>query len=650
MPQIGLGIYIKANRLCMVAVRGNFRRSESAMEKIVPLQTENLDSPESIEFAAHSIRAFCRENKIKPSYVTLSLNRADYLWSVVNVPPVSKNDLLKLMQYELELHIPIDPNSVNFDVLPLEQNVGTTSKALLVTSPVSLIDRYTELTQRAGVKLFRIEPMTFSRWRYLFKSGRNSEETAIRIFVIGGSSREQPSIEILIVKNQIPILCRQLTGDDPWGTQQTALEETNPAGLSIAKRLLNDIRLNLMSIGMEGTPEDIPEITFVGHFPQDFPDEVAQLCPDTRIETLSSDELRHSGDFSDIESVAMGAALAHADEQNSINLLPAELRPVQRHIGMALIGVGAGMLLSAAVVIGANNFWKTQLKLMETNARIASMDSRVNQIMEINQKYQTVRDEFDFFRNISQEYPSQLLVLKALTELLPSEDPEDSETSQKVYLDEYYFRDNAVTIRGHSPSPEGLITLLEESPYFEKVHFDGTVSGEKFRIKASLSKMQVEEETPDKETPPGKNEQQNQDPGTPAAKPTPDEKQGTPDDSAASAAQPEENFEEVSRGPAFPRRKAEPTKPATESIPTAVETPNTQEQSTKDEAVEEMKNKLLDFIKQHKDEGDLGGQDQESMEDVAPDEAAENFLEFLRNAAESQSEQDDSEPDSGGGE
>lgn len=354
-------------------------------------------------------------------------------------------------------------------------------------------------------------------------------------------------------------------------------------------------------------------------------------------------------------------ALAHEAFENgdAVNLLPHELRPVRRDMVRVLLGAAAGILAASVILVAANNYWATDLHLLKTDAKIASLEHEVNLITDVNLRYSAVQDARNFFLQKISEYPTHLDVLLETTRLLPAA---DTETIKKVWLEQFDIQDREMTIRGDSDSPEGIITILEESPLFEKVRFDGTVSGTRFTIKAGITKrIQDDDEGGEADSGIGSGEETEGGSGIGEAtgaessgSPTPTP-QSTPTGNRSDRSAPknagEQGEGEIMRGPAFPRSKPEMQEPESmpeqdqpeavnpdmhESVNPAEQEAMQEEASSED--VEAMKNSLLDLIEKRRADGEMDQTDPGEYQEQNSEESAANFIEFLKSVSEDRKE------------
>jgi len=636
MAQIGLGIFLVKGQVTLAAVKRALRNSRIEEIKSYPLKHSDLLSEQSIAEVSMQIRSFIRDHNLKPTYAAMSIDHGDYLWSNIEMPPVSKQDLKKLMQYELELHVPVDPTTIYFDIVPSDDAVSASSRVVLITSPQSIIDRYSEMIHQTGQTVRSIEPSPYAWWRYLKLTRKLAVSSDFQTILTFRETREKSSVGILLLRNGIPVLFREVRWDDPWGRKETGesddQEDTRPGETTLAHQVINEIRVAYFGLGQADTQTNYGNILVLGEAPAWWRDQIEVVPGDIQWTPVSLETHLGISVTTLDEITAVGIALVDPEDDMSANLLPEERRPIQRHVGMMVTGILAGLLIAFSGLMTINAFWKTDLNLLQTKTKIAAMEKPVNHILAVNERLNDIRGKFDFFRKLNNEYPTQLQILRELTRILPAE---DTETESKVYLENYSYEDNEISLKGRSASPEGLINLLEESPLFEKVQFDGTVSGENFRIKAVVSRYQDLEEEPG---PMDDDEDGSMDePGNRKDLPSP-----TPgDDKSAKDSSPDQNGDdaedafdyEAPRGPAFPRHQddAGDVKDSQADEPDMSSPPH---QERSEEEVEKMKENLLSFIRDHKEEGNIVERDRDHYEEPDPEEAAANFLEFLKSASE----------------
>ncbi|MCD4655526.1 hypothetical protein K8T06_16520, partial [bacterium] len=493
---------------------------------------------------------------------------------------------------------------------------------------------------KANIGLDSICPASMAILR--IASEKETSRTNVNVMLLTDNNQ----FEVIITRNGKFLAGRIVKVSNPWESEPFDENATDTERDDIPATILKNIQLAMLMCNRSCPLDTIEEIICVGKFDDELLNELKNRLPATLFSPFYLDRLIEKNS-SYQETAAVCLAMGLLSENGDFNFLPPAMRPVRRDMGRIMIGAAAGLLAAAMILVGANSYWKTELKLVSTNAKLVTLEHRVNQIMEINQQFSESQNARNFFRSRSVDYPGHLDILLEVTRLLPAE---DTETTKKVWLENYDVEDHELSIRGDSDSPEGLLTSLEESPYFEKVKFDGTVSGTRFTIKATISKLTEVEESPETETSMNDTEEDNS--GQKASSlPKDTESTKTPekqsegdslngDESSEDDSElPSEQSDQHSRGPAFPKTKTREPESDGEEMkhvePLSVEDQEQLDDQTEQADMEAMKKNLFDFIQERKAAGDIDPDKHRGYEDQDPDEAAANFLDFLRAASES---------------
>ena len=122
------------------------------------------------------------------------------------------------------------------------------------------------------------------------------------------------------------------------------------------------------------------------------------------------------------------------------------------------------LLLVCALTIGAFGFyqmWNRQVESEEMAARISVARSRVAEVQRLNEENAQLRQQRERLVRRKRKEPAVLLLIEALSRTLP-------DSAYLIEL-EIYGRDTRIV--GKSDDPTGLITMLENTPQFEDVHF-----------------------------------------------------------------------------------------------------------------------------------------------------------------------------------
>jgi len=640
MAQQTLGIMRSGQTLSIAGVTRSYKQATLKFCNSYTLLSD-LDNQDALQRELISIiQTLTRDEKLSKAHVAFGLSSKDSMLSILEMPPVSKEDIRQILEFELDAHLPVDPDTITFDAQILDATAGMNNRVILAATDKQNLKNYQTISGKAGVSLDSISPAVMTVTNLATKIWKPVTEAKFNVFICAQNGQ----YEVVVTSKGQYQASRSVDFENPWNSLGPDENETDTQRSDIPAAILRTIQLTLLMCNRSSALNSIEEITCLGDVDDHVLKEIKERMPTTVFSSLMIEKLvDQKRSFNEIAAIFLATDLLEEDE--FINVIPPDLRPVRRDVGRILIGAAAGVLAAAMILVGANNYWKTDLKYLATEARIASLETSVNQITEINQKFISSQDHRKFFMSKSSDYPSHLDILKEVTILLPAE---DTETTKKVWLESYEVEDNELMIRGDSDSPEGLLTSLEESPFFEKVKFDGTVSGTRFTIKASISKLSDEEEQSETE---GGSEEESAETETTKtrdkkATPTPEEKEAGDKEDASESDQAEgdsDQDEPEIRGPAFPRTRAEEPEMSEGDDMQHVDplSPEEQEKLDKEKQAEDMdamKENLFNFIQERKSEGDLEGRDNREYQEQDPDEAAANFLEFLKAAADSEGE------------
>jgi len=164
MAQIGLGIY-KAEKIISIACVRRAIRQVSVKDCFsFSLNDTDCVDDSLLNRLTGRIRDFCETNKIKPSFVNFGLPREDFISNIIEMPPVARADIRQILNYELESHVPLDPESYYFDALPIPLSERLEqSKVLLTCAPRSRVDELLEISSRSDLRLDQVEPSVMAR-------------------------------------------------------------------------------------------------------------------------------------------------------------------------------------------------------------------------------------------------------------------------------------------------------------------------------------------------------------------------------------------------------------------------------------------------------------------------------------------------------
>jgi len=118
---------------------------------------------------------------LKTAYASCSLPEQKTYLRVVQLPKMSKKETEEAIQWEVEANIPVALNDAYFDwevISPLRKSIDHLD-ILISAAPRDLIDSYTELFRKAGIKPLSFEPESLAIARCLIKGGISEKPALI---------------------------------------------------------------------------------------------------------------------------------------------------------------------------------------------------------------------------------------------------------------------------------------------------------------------------------------------------------------------------------------------------------------------------------------------------------------------------------------
>ncbi len=141
---------------------------------------------------------------------------------------------------------------------------------------------------------------------------------------------------------------------------------------------------------------------------------------------------------------------------------------------------GLAVILVLCVAIGAFGLylmWNWQVESDDLEARITTASSRVEEVKRLNDENTELRQQRERLVRRKREEPAVMVLIEALSRALPD----------TAYLSELEIHGRDTRIVGKSDDPTALITMLEDTPQFEDVHFSAATTREEGETAGTFS-------------------------------------------------------------------------------------------------------------------------------------------------------------------
>ena len=454
-------ISIEADGIYLVCGDKKIWRTSVRHYRYYPLEENKPVSP---EYLATVVSGFVTELKLFRSSFVLCLPRAWTIVKNVDLPLAAKENLSRVISFELDRFTPLSKDSAcyNYSVLGEDlQNI----KILLTAARADRIQEYLGALQYKKIKISKIIISSFAI-KSLVQSTYPKAD-AVFISLRGGA------YECGSIGNSL------LLGSSSGRVE--SVDEKAFDGIIQQTRILSD------------------DLTRNGRRPQiviDADDRQFNLLRD-KFGTMKVTSLDRDIKFNvpkqkkELSPVALGGALdALHGNPNSINLLN-QNNDVRDRTPLALTIV----LLTVVAAVTAFYFLMPlsyeQQKLDEMDRHIQVLKPAVKKVEALKDEVAAITGDIQAISDFKKHNDLVMNIIKDMTAILPS----------RTWLTRLRITDKTVEIEGYSASATEIILKLENSKYFKKVEFasptfrDPRQNNDRFIIRMELKNENINKET-----------------------------------------------------------------------------------------------------------------------------------------------------------
>ncbi len=450
--QTSLGVDIQEGALCLVCLKASSRDVQLVAHAAYPLE-EGVVDEEKAKGIFELIQGFLRENRISPTSMFLGIPRNTAILRYLEFPIAVKENLRESLGYELEKHVPFNPEDVYFDfqIISEDKAVGRLQLLLVVVKKQTL-SPILALARRLDVGISGVEISSTALANYFFRRGEKGN-------VISFIHMRRGDLELGLVKDGMLRYSRRLSRNDD-------LPAVIPAALS---RMCQDFGegddpIDTVFSGME---TDVPLLESLSGI-----DGINIRLPDLSKAQIPSGTVM----------TAYGLALKGIRKTSiNINLLPSALRKKPSKFKFYAIFGLSFLILLGGLAWGGGVFLQRQWALDRLEGEIQRLGSQLKKIERVKTEKKEIEDRINYLNTLRRGSPSVLSVLKELSERIPED----------AWVNRFDFSEKGVQIQGEATSASELIPLLEASPMFGGVAFLSAITRvrdgkERFRVGLSL--------------------------------------------------------------------------------------------------------------------------------------------------------------------
>jgi Tfp pilus assembly PilM family ATPase len=479
-----LGIDIREESVAVTLLGKTFRSIKIIDADYFKIPFLSEDKEKSEKFFLEKINTFLIKNNAWPENLAISLPRTHYSFQSFELPAPDLKSAHAMVPFELERHF-----SSNADNFYFGYHASKTRENMFHVMSVAIkkatAHYYLELLGRLNLKPSIIDVPTFSNANLILTP--SAESLPLSAVVDVGSQ----GIELSLLKNRHIDFSKNVPFNDPdfkRGFFQTNLDESYYESIAkgLAKIIVEQLQNALESSRNIDEAESVEMIYLLGAGPYS-PYLIAQIQQRAEVSTSRvsvpadvSEDSDHS--FSNAfmaTSLSLGLRELKRSEIET-NFLSAELRPKRRKHNLKLT-IG---LATAAVFLLIGLFVN---KIIHQNVTIAGLDRQLTDVKKQAESLQKIDREYDYLGNfintlnsIEKKFPSKLPILAELSKTL----------AKDTWLTNIKIDKNNMEISGYSKTASRLVPIIENSPYFSKTRFVGSITnrkeGEKFTIRTEL--------------------------------------------------------------------------------------------------------------------------------------------------------------------
>lgn len=460
------GIDFRENHLILILLRKSFRRVELTDFGVYPVLPENKREERDSQIIG-VLNAFISKHQINKGRVHLSIPREKVITRFISLPIAVKENLRKVMEYEILKYTPFEKEEIYFDFQIIKQEREWIRLFAVFMKKVEL-DHYLNLLKKVGIQPLTAQIPTISSLNlFLFHKRPRSNGTSILI------DTTESSYEINFIQEKSDwresffIPSNLIEKETKW------LNTLKQSGLN--PDTLGKAAFFIYGLGaVEKTIQNLRNFSSIKNI--FFP-------PLDRI--IFNQSL--SKPYSIYGSI--GVALKGLTKTPlELNLLPMESRKKVRQIGKPIFISLVGLAFILSLIWGIGIFFQYRDELETVTTEMKKRKPEVEAVERLQRQKGELIQEIVELKKIRSEEMSKIEILKELTQVLPN----------TAWIWNLKYKGKEIEISGFADSASDLIPILERSPLFEKVEFvapvtkerqmkiEGDKERERFRLKARL--------------------------------------------------------------------------------------------------------------------------------------------------------------------
>ena len=462
------GIDFRQDHLILTLLKKSFRKIRLVDYGIYSIQPEGQKGEREAQMIG-LIYSFISKHRLSKEHVFISIPREKVIARFIELPVAAKENLRKVIEYEVPKYTPFEKEEIAFDFQILKQEKDRLHLFAVFVKRGDL-EYYLSFLKRFDIQPQSIQIPSLSALNlFLYHHGNGENETSVLLDVA------ESFLEMNVIRGRenwidsfhLPVSLKE--NETRWMNtlKQSGLSEGSFSkatfylyGLGANDKMMDDLK-------MAGTMKDVSP------------------PPINRI----TQEKKLPNPYSIYASVGLplkGLTKARVN----LNLLPLEMRKMMRRFDKPLLIVLFALTLILSLIWGTGIFFRYRNELNTVTEEIKQKKPEVEKIEKLQKQKEIMTKEILELNKVTSEEIPKIEILKELTQLLP----------ETVWIWNLKYNGKEIEISGYADSASDLVPLLDKSPFFEKVEFLAPVTKEKhlrpggekekerFKMKAKLEK------------------------------------------------------------------------------------------------------------------------------------------------------------------
>ncbi len=461
-----VGIDFKQHQLILALLKRSFGRIKLVDYAIHPIPPETQKEERQAQVIS-LVNSFFAKHQVNRERVSIAMPREKVIARFIRLPAAVKENLRKVLEYEMPKYVPFEKGEIYFDCCVLKEEKDWLHLFAAFAKKAE-VDAYLSLLKKMGIQPVSIQiPSAAAVNLFLYNKGGGESEISVLLDV------SEPFFEMNLVQ-----------GKDWNESLHLPLpeEEKEVKMISTFQRSGDNRPPANATFFVYGSGADE---TILANLKETKKLKDALLPPMDRIQG-GEIGTKPYGIYASIGIPLKGLVNPRVD----LNLLPFEMRKQAREIGKPVLIVLTSLALLLTITWGGGIFIRYTTELNTVSAEVRKRRPEVEALEKLQKQRDNCRKEMSELEQIRSAEISKVEVLQELTRLLP----------ETTWIWNLKYNGKEIELSGFADSASDLLPLLDKSPLFEKVEFmapvtkemqmrgDGNKEKERFKIKARIER------------------------------------------------------------------------------------------------------------------------------------------------------------------